>query len=525
MTTPDFVAALLDPAAYGHPCGEIRLIETHISWVFLTGDFAYKVKKPVQFNFVDFSTVELRRHYCEEEVRCNRAFAAELYLGVVTINRDSRGHFQVDGSGESVESAVKMREFPGSQQLDNLLVAGGLDLEVMHRFGSDLADQHAKQPRLAGNEIDADELDANEVEVRVLKPVLDNFRTLQPLQATRAHHALLSRLETDSRRAYAELEDGLVQRLNDGFTRECHGDLHLSNLVLLDGRIRAFDCLEFNANLRWIDTASDVAFLLMDCSVRGRQDLGYAFLDGYLSRSADYQGAALSVFFQVYRSMVRAKVSALQLEETGASDDQVLIQRLASHLDWADQRLHREPGTLLLMCGFSGSGKSFLAERLASELPAVRVRSDVLRKVRAGLAADARSHSPVDGGLYTSNETELVYADMLRASEQLLLVGENVVVDATFLDRHLRGQFQQAAKRLGGACLVVHCRASQGTLEARVADRESEGVDASEAGLEVLHKQGSRFEAITDDELAIDVDTESPMNPADLVSRIRTMVG
>jgi len=513
MNTPEFIAALMEPEAYGHPCGEVRLVETHISWVFLTGDYAYKVKKPVQFNFVDFSTMALRAHYCDEEVRCNRSFSPELYLGVVTINQDREGRYHVAGAGQVVESAVKMREFPGARQLGNLLAADGLETPAMRRFGLDLADQHARLPRKHGAD--------DEVESRVLKPVLDNFRTLGPLRASRLHQNLLSRLETDSQSAYRRLWPRFVRRLRDGFTRECHGDLHLRNLVVLGERVRAFDCLEFNSNLRWIDTASDVAFLLMDCSVRGRHDLGYAFLDGYLTGSADYEGAALSAFFQVYRSMVRAKVVALRLEELGESDDQASAERLALHLDWADERLHRGPGMLLLMCGFSGSGKSHLAERLVPRLPMVRVRSDVLRKARAGLGPHDRSHSPLDGGLYTEAQTQAVYAEMLRVSEKLLEAGENVLVDATFLDRRSRSVFQAAAAGLGTDCVIVHCQAPQATLDDRVRSRERKGECVSEAGPEVMRQQLSQFEPIMPEELSVVVDTRGPPKIAQLERRIR----
>jgi aminoglycoside phosphotransferase family enzyme/predicted kinase len=517
MNTPEFISALMDPGAYGHPCGEVQLVETHISWVFLTGEYAYKVKKQVHFNFVDFSTLERRAHYCEEEVRCNRSFSPELYVGVVTINQDDEGRYHVAGPGRVVEWAVKMRQFPGAQQLDNLLAAGTLEAPTMRRFGLDLADQHAQLPRLKG--------DDDEVDTRVRKPVLDNFRTLGPLRASRRHESLLNRLEADSRSAFQRLRPQFVRRLRDGFTRECHGDLHLSNLVVLGERVRAFDCLEFNANLRWIDTASDVAFLLMDCAVRGHQDLGYAFLDGYLTRSADYEGTVLAAFFQVYRSLVRAKVAALQLEELtespDESTDQQLIERLALHLRWADERLHRKPGMLLLMCGLSGSGKSYLAERLVPQLPAVRVRSDVLRKARAGIDSQARSNSPVDGGLYSQHQTQSVYAEMLRVTEALIGAGENVLVDATFLDRGWRSKFRAAARRLGSGCVIVHCEAPQLVLEDRIRDRAREPENVSEAGLEVLQSQLKRFDAITPEEPSVVVDTQAPLEMAQLENRIR----
>jgi len=513
MPAADFVAALMKPEAYGHPCGDVRLVETHISWVFLTGDYAYKVKKPVQFNFVDFSTAELRAYYCDEEVRCNQAFSPELYVGVVSITQADDGSYRIDGPGKVVEAAVKMREFPGDQQLDNLLEAGMLSIDAMRRFGLDLADQHASLPRLQG--------DDDEVDTRVLKPVLDNFRTLNPLAASLQHERLLSAMAEDSRSAYDELRPRFVKRLQDGFVRECHGDLHLSNLVMLHGRVRAFDCLEFNANLRWIDTSSDVAFLLMDLAVRDRTDLGYAFLDGYLTRSADYDGAALSSFFQVYRSMVRAKVAGLQLEEHENSSEPALVERLVMHLKWADERLHRKAGLLILMCGFSGSGKSYLAERLVPELPAVRVRSDVVRRARAGLESGTPSNSPVDGGLYAHSEIQAVYVDMLSQSEGLLRAGENVVVDATFLDQQSRAAFQSAAVELGTQCVVVHCQALLATLEGRVQRREREGNDPSEAGLEVLHRQLSRFDPIAADEKVFEVDTEAELDVVNLAARIR----
>ena len=487
MNKPAFVDALLQPDAYAHPCGEIELIETHISWVFLTGQFAYKVKKPVSLNFVDFSTFERREYFCREELRCNRAFAPELYDDVVPINF-ADGQYRIEGPGDTVEWAVRMVQFPTDRQLDRMLEAGELPLPALHEFGGELAAQHARLPVRT---------EADDVAARVLKPVLDNFRTVAPLGAARPYEGLLSTLAIDSEALFNALRDTFAGRVQGGFVRECHGDLHLSNLVLTDIGVRAFDCLEFNANLRWIDVASDVAFLLMDCCVRGREDLAHGFLDGYLNESGDYAGVVLSRYYQAYRSMVRAKVAALQIEQGQASAD--VAERLDQHLRWADKRLHRDCGHLVLMCGVSGSGKSYLAERLVTALPAIRLRSDVARKRLAGMRPAEESDSPVDGGLYTPSNTAQVYARLLEWAVQIAGGGDHVIVDATFLQRTLREEFLQRAARLGLPCTIVHCYAEPQILTQRVRAREQAGDDVSEAGVAVLERQLQRFEEFADE--------------------------
>jgi aminoglycoside phosphotransferase family enzyme/predicted kinase len=515
MARPDLVEQLLRPESYPHACETIRLVETHISWVFLTGDYAYKVKKPVLFNFVDFSSARLRKHYCEEELRCNRAFSPELYLDVVEIVRDVEGEIRVGGTGEVVEHAVKMRQFPEDNALDRLLIEGVLEPAELSRFGAELATLHAALPRLQAS--------AGELERRILGPVLDNFATLKATVAGREHMDRLEALESASRDAFYDQRPTFSRRLSDGYIRECHGDLHLRNLVMIDGRVRAFDCLEFNPDLRWIDIASDAAFLIMDCSVRDRADLAYAFQDGYLTGSGDYVGATLSPFYQTYRSVVRAKVAALEIE--GSPNDGRLEsarQRLDRQLSWAWERIHRPRGRIVLMCGLSGSGKSYVAERLVPRLPAVRIRSDVLRRTTAGLDPGERSGSAVDAGLYTRSRRQSVYAEMQAIALALAAAGEIVIVDATFLERSARAAFRNGAAAAGVSCLVLHCRASEPTLRSRVETRERQGKDVSEAGVAVLEAQLKRFEPPGADEETVMIDTEAGVTIEAVAGAIRT---
>jgi len=447
MSLPESLADLLNDSAYPHPCSGIEVVETHISWVLLTGEFVYKIKKPVQFSFVDFSTLERRRHFCEEELRCNRRFAPSLYLDVVRITRRD-GALQVGGDGEAEEWAVQMRQFPPAAQLDRLLARDALTPGMLEAFGTTLARQHRELP---SRRFDPGELDA-----RVLAPVGDNFRDIEDLDWLAAERPVLDRARQASDALADTLHERLLERLEGGATRECHGDLHLSNMVALDDGVCAFDCLEFDPDLRWIDPQSDVAFLFMDCLVRSRADLGYAFVDGYLGTSGDYQGATLLGFYAAYRAMVRAKVSALRRDQAEPAEVAALERKAVEHVRWAAQWLSRPPGRLVLMCGLSGSGKSFLARRLAPRMPALRLRSDVARKVHAGLAPDEPAGAAVGEGLYAPEHTEALYAWLAGLSAELLAGGEHVIVDATFLDA--RRRFATIWKPTGSICPTARCR-------------------------------------------------------------------
>jgi predicted kinase len=333
----------------------------------------------------------------------------------------------------------------------------------------------------------------------------------------------LAQYEDWSTAQHAALTPLIERRRADGCVRECHGDLHLSNLVELDDGIHAFDCIEFNPALRWIDVASDVAFLVMDCAVRNRADLGHVFLNRYLEQSGDYAGAALQPFYVAYRSMVRAKVAALQARR---ADDDTLRQRFDAHLDFALACMSAARGALVLMCGLSGSGKSWLAERLVPVLPALCIRSDVERKRLAGLAFDARSESAIDAGLYAPGQTDAVYARLADAADAVTGGGEIAIVDATFLDRARRQAVRERASALGVPCVTVYCTAPTGVLEQRVAQRAAAGRDASEATLEVLQAQRRDHAPPTAAEGAlVTVDTSLTIDPAAVAQAIRAAAG
>ncbi len=518
MALPNALRALLDPASYPHRCGAIELIETHISWVLLTGDFAYKLKKPVRFNFVDFSTLDRRAHFCREEVRCNRAFAPDLYLGVVAIQAGEAGALALSPAGAAegpiLEWAVQMRQFDPALALDRVLERGELGRRGLDAFGRDLARHHAALPQLEGA--------ATEVPLRIFGPVEDNFAEIGTTALADDHRRLLSETLSAARQLGEALRGHFDERISTGHVRECHGDLHLANLALIDDVVTAFDCLEFNDNLRWIDTMSDVAFLFMDCLYRGEASLAYGFLDGYLDGSGDYPGVVGLAYFAAYRSVVRAKVAALRWVQSAEPES---AERCLQHLEWTRRWLARPAGKLLLTCGLSGSGKSYLAERLLGELPAVRLRSDVARKQLAGLEPLAASGSGVDSGLYDRQQTEATFEHLAAVTAALLQAGEHVIVDATFIERSRRNRFLALATDLGTSARILYCEAPLEVLEARLDARAADGVDPSEADRAVLALQLERFEAPADHEPVYRIDSTKTLDDAALEALAAELLG
>ena len=495
--------SLCDPRCYGPGVKSVRLVETHVSWVFLTGRHAYKVKKPVKLPFVDFSTLALRKHFCEEELRVNRRLAPQLYLGVVPIGGTATAPRV--GRKPAFEYAVKMREFPAGARLDRCLEADRVPREAAAAFGARLAEFHAGLPAIRGI--------AGEEPATTAR---SNVEELAALMTARKRE--LATLRAWTKRRSAALVPLFARRAAAGSYRECHGDLHLQNLLWRDGKIMAFDALEFDRKLRDIDVISEAAFLAMDLRAHGRTDLAYEFLNRYLETSGDYGGADVLSFYLVYRALVRAKVAAIKRAQS-ASDDEGAERYLATAL----ALMAPKAPLLVITHGLSGSGKSYVCKELVSRLPAIRVRSDVERKRLHGLGAAARTGSGVAAGLYTAEASRRTYAALAEMADALLRNGETVLVDAAFLDRRERLRFGQVAAAHAARFAILDCTASRRELERRLRARASAGHDASEADLAVLEHQLRTAESLDRAERrhAITVDTESTIGYAKLAARLR----
>lgn len=472
--------ALLQAEAYPHPVTDLRLIETHMSWVFLTGRWAYKVKKPVHFEFADFSKLGQREHFCREELRCNRRFASLLYEAVVPVVSSAAGGLRIgdpEEAGAAVEWAVQMTQFDPALQADRLLDAKRLDLCELQEFGQTLAAQHHQIP-------------SDEGPYDPVAPVTANFLSLLESLRDSALRHRLKILEEATRAESEKLLSELLGRQAQGRIREAHGDLHLSNMVRLDRKLHAFDCLEFDRSLRCIDGYCDAAFLQMDLLVRGRPDLAYGFIDGYADSSGDYGGLPLLPYFARYRSMVRAKVAALRL--TQAPTDPQAVEKLERHLQWAEFNGNRPAGRLFVMSGVSGTGKSYWARQLVAALGALRLRSDVLRK--AEFNGDGPAEQGIAQGLYGTSTTDQLYTRLAALSARLVSLGETVIVDATCLQRAQRDRLIDAVRHCGGSAQIIRLTAPRAVLEARIRQRSDAGRDVSDADVAVLHWQQSQEE-------------------------------
>ena len=489
---------------------EVRVFETHISWVLLDGTHAWKLKKPVRLGFLDFADLSTRRHFCDEELRLNRRLAPQLYLDVVPIGGSiDAPRLGGDGDDDAIEFAVKMREFAPGALFSERLAAQALAPAHLEQLAQRLAAFHDAAPVSAANVAygSAERIEADTAQV------LDG---LAPMVGEASIAELRERLGAQARALLATFE----RRRAAGRVREGHGDLHLANAVVLGDDVTAFDCIEFDPGLRWIDVASDIAFLAMDLLAHGRQDLAYRFLDAWLAASGDHDALAVLRYYMAYRALVRALVARIRAGQGGvaAGPDYLALARRLSQ--------ERDP-RLLITHGLSGSGKSWVSQRLLERAGAIRLRSDVERKRLFGLRALADASAGPGEGIYANDVSRRTYEHLLALAGIALDAGFPTIVDATFLRAHERDAFRGIAQARGLPFAILHCRAEPALLRQRVAARQAGRADASDAGLAVLERQLAAHDTLRDDEraLAIEIDTGVALDADALASRWRGVAG
>lgn len=503
------LAALSRPGAFGPSCPHVERLETHISCVFLTGTHAYKIKKAVDFGFLDFTALAARRRFCEEELRLNRRLAPALYLDVVPITGSVDAPV-IGGRGDALEYAVKMREFPQDALASRILARGELS-------AADIDALAAKVTAFHGATAVADPQGVFGAPGEVLRIARQNFAQIRPRLDTAEERDELDALASWTEREYAARYAALLRRREQGFIRECHGDLHLGNIARVDGELTIFDCIEFNESMRWIDVMNEVAFMVMDLHDRGRADLAYRFLNAYLEQTGDYAGLAVLPFYLVYRALVRAKVARLRAAQLEKGESKRAL--LADYRGYATlARGYAQPrhAALAITHGLSGCGKTTLSQALLEAIGAVRIRSDIERKRLHGIGARERSGAGIEGGLYSAAATEETYRRLAALAREIIGAGLVAVVDATFLKRRQRDRFRDLARELGVAFAIVDFAASDATLRARVAGRAAAGSDASDADLAVLEHQLATREPLAPDErvFAVTYDAEAPLSAA-----------
>jgi aminoglycoside phosphotransferase family enzyme/predicted kinase len=489
MMLPKLVKALLKPEAYPEATGEIELMQTQMSFVFLTDEFVYKVKKPVDLGFLDYTTLENRLFFCRKEVELNRRLCPETYLGVVPITRDD-GAFVIGGRGEAVEYAVKMRRLPQERMLNVLLAGDGVTAEMVGGVAQKLAAFHKKAETSAEisafGEVKAVTVNTDEnfaqTENRIGKTISeDNFRHIKEY--------------TDS---FIEKNAPLFnKRVKEGRIRDCHGDLHAAHICFADG-ICIYDCIEFNDRFRYCDVASEMAFLAMDLDHYGRADLSRSLIKTYVTESGDSELLKLLGFYKAYRAYVRGKVEGFKLDDPYISEEEKQKTRdiAASYFDLA-RAYTRDKPVLFITVGLVGTGKSTLAKALAERLGLAVISSDVTRKQLAGVPLTEHRFDGFDGGIYSAELSRRTYDKMFFGAGDILRDGGSVVLDASFIKAEERLNTKRLAEEAGADFFILECALDEASVKKRLEGRLKED-SVSDGRWEIYRPQKEAFEPVVE---------------------------
>ncbi len=500
------IGSLLDPSAYVHSvAGPIVLHETHISWVLLAGNFAYKIKKPIITDFLDYGTLAKRHHACCEEFRLGSRYAEGMYLDIVPITFED-GQIRMDGDAQPIEFAVRMRRFPEESLLSQQLQAGLVTPENMVQLANKIAGLHRSALKL--------EKPRGEMVAKILAQANENFELFQN-EPLLKQDPILRRLDSWTQTYFANHESLFRTRLFEGFVRECHGDLHCENIVFWSGHFSPFDGIEFNSEYSWIDVISDYSFLVMDLQERGCQDLASCFLNAYLEQTGDYMSLSLLRWYMVYRALVRAKVAVIR----GRQIDHVLrlrqeqLEAARNYIRLAEKMTHPCKRHLWITHGVSGSGKTTGSQRLIQKMGAIRIRSDIERKRLFKTSKAIQPSLEFGQGMYSPTGSEATYSALLDLAKDLLRANFPVVVDATFLKQADRRRFHLLAQTEGADFSIIDFKADEETLRQRIANRTHAQSDASDATGAILANQLLIQEPLTDAELAMTIGLEFALTP------------
>jgi len=512
----NLLQSLQNPDLFQHSVEKLELIETHISWVLLTGPYAYKIKKSVNFGFLDFSSLEKRHYYCQEEIRLNKRSEPEIYIDVIAIS-GSVDKPNLNGQGECIEWAVRMKQFDHSKQFDILLKNKRLTQVHIDMLCKKVCRFHEY---LYTGISKAD----YGVPKKIYQAVNENYQQIKNLSTDSRLISRVDALAQWHKRQHKKLVPVFLTRQEKGFIRECHGDLHLGNIALHDNHVILFDCIEFNENFRWIDTISDLAFLTMDLDAHSSQHYASRLLNGYLQHSGDFQGISLLRYYQVYRALVRAKVACLQASQQ--VDDTALkaalIRQMEDYICLAEDYIQKKPVRLIITHGLSGSGKTSITTSLLEKLGAIRIRSDVERKRRYSAQTSDHSNGNLNNDLYSAAVTRATFNDLESITSHILNAGYPVIVDATFIKKDTREQFQKLAKKSNVPYVILDFQAPEELLKKWITKRIASNTDISDADLDVLKQQIRSQEPLSKEEMshAISIHTENEVNIKLLASEL-----
>jgi aminoglycoside phosphotransferase family enzyme/predicted kinase len=501
---------MMQPGFYPHPVIEpIQLIQTHVSYVFLTGDYAYKVKKPVNFGFLDFSTLKQRQHFCLEELRMNQPIAPEIYLEVLSI-AEADGKFVLAGTGQAAEYALKMCQFPQEALFITMFEQGKLTETHMEELGRIVAQFHALSK--------TNDYIRSFGEVAKIREAFDeNYQQAEKYIGGPQTQQQYEATKNFSDTFFEQQQTLLATRREHNRIRECHGDLHLRNICFWHDKIQLFDRIEFNEQFRFVDVMYDVAFTVMDLEARGRKDLGNAFLNTYIEQTGDWEGLQVLPLYLSRQAYVRAKVTSFLLDDPGVPEDakQEAAKVASDYYRQAWEYTKTNQGQLILMSGLSGSGKSTVARHLARRLGAIHLRSDAVRKHLAGIPLEQKGGNE----LYTSEMSQKTYNRLLELGLMLANRGFSVILDAKYDRIALRQDAIAQANTHKLPIKIIQCTAPEDVLRDRISSRIG---DVSDATVELVTQQLAAAEPFTEAEqsLVTPIDTTQ-----DWASQLQEILG
>lgn len=486
---PSLIQQMMQPEFYPHPVTEpIELMQTHVSYVLLTGDYAYKLKKPVNFGFLDYSTIELRKHFCEEELRLNQRGAAEIYLEILPITQLEQ--YQLGGCENVVDYTLKMRQFPQTALFLSMFEQGKLSETRMEELGKVVAQYHAKAET-------NDYIRSFGEVAQVRQSIDENYdQTLKYIGAVQTQ-AQFQETKAYTDNFFEQRQQLFTSRITNNWIRECHGDLHLRNICLWDDKILLFDCIEFNEPFRFVDVMFDIAYAVMELEMLQRADLANAYLNTYIEQTGDWEGLQVLPLYLSRQSYVRAKVNSFLLDDPGVP---TAVKAEAQATATAYYKLAWEytkprQGKLILMSGLSGAGKSTVARHLARKLGAIHIRSDAVRKHLAGISLVEKGGAEI----YTAEMSQKTYARLLSLGIMLANEGFTVILDAKYdristrQDAITQAEFHQLPLQ------IIYCTAPVEVLRDRLKTRTG---DIADATVDLLASQQVAAESFTETEKA-----------------------
>jgi len=486
---PDMIRGLMQPKAYPEPTKSIRLEQTQMSFVFLTDNFAYKVKKPVNLGYLDYSSIEKRLFFCNKELELNRRLCDKTYLEVVRITRQ-QDDYCINGEGETVDYAVKMRRLPADRMMDTLLEEDGVSEEMIDRLAEVIAAFH-KSAATSG------EISAFGSIGSINRNNDENFSQTENYigrTISRKQFDLLA----EYTRGFINDNAGLFEnRVKEGYIRDCHGDLHTAHICFENG-ICIYDCIEFNDRFRYGDTASEVAFLTMDLDHHGRADLSRSFVDKYITFSGDEGLKKLLTFYKCYRAYVRGKVACFKLDDPyiTADEREKALQDAVGYFDLSYSYV-KLPKTLFITTGLTGSGKSVLAQSLAKRLGLTLISSDITRKKLANIWIKERRFEEINTGIYSPEFSRKTYDTMFSKAKAALEEGSSVIIDASFIKAAEREKAKKLAEATGARFFILECKLEEELTRQRLRQRlEQDSV--SDGRWEIYQAQKDIFEEVAE---------------------------